>query len=153
MKGRGHSIAARSRGGILLSVAASLAGCAGTRALPTITVGAAAVDLAWSADEKAKPAAMRPLHESEAISVLWLRAGKSEPVHSHPNHDVVAVVVSGEGTLHIDGKALKMGAGDSFTIPKGAVHWVEMAEGTEAQALLITAPKMGDPKKFQKLEP
>ncbi len=54
--------------------------------------------------------------------VAILRPGKSNPVHFHPNCDEILTVVSGKIQHTMNEVSVEMGAGDTVSIPQGALH-------------------------------
>jgi quercetin dioxygenase-like cupin family protein len=61
-------------------------------------------------------------HSSEDLNVNLLRFERGEGVPEHVNAevDVLLVAIEGEGSIEIDGDALKLKAGQACIIPKGA---------------------------------
>lgn len=47
---------------------------------------------------------------------------RTEPVHSHPNQESGAELVSGSLVFEVDGKERRVGPGESITIPAGTPH-------------------------------
>lgn len=61
--------------------------------------------------------------------------GQGIPDESHSGFDELLVVIEGEMPLIVDGKSLRLKAGDFFLIPKGAIHSVPA--GSYGTLLLI----------------
>ena len=56
----------------------------------------------------------------DEIDISW-SAGKTTPEHAH-DYDVRALVLEGEITLTVAGKADRFDAGQVFTMPRGCPH-------------------------------
>ncbi len=56
------------------------------------------------------------------IGKCFIQPGKNNPVHHHPNCDEVLHVLKGTIRHRVDGEYVTMTAGDTISIPKGAVH-------------------------------
>ena len=59
------------------------------------------------------------------IGVCRIDAGKSNPLHYHPNCDEVLYVVSGRCRKTIGSQSVEMGPGDGIRIPRGQLHKAE----------------------------
>ena len=72
-----------------------------------------------------------------SLHVLLL-TGSEEP-HVHAKRDLVVLIISGLGRMHIDGVTHVMQAGDVFSIPAGVEHWAENEApgGSEAYAMFL----------------
>jgi quercetin dioxygenase-like cupin family protein len=60
--------------------------------------------------------------ESDDLNATLLAwpAGEANPEHVNAERDVLMVVVSGGGSLEVDGTAHELGPGDAVLVPKGA---------------------------------
>ena len=60
--------------------------------------------------------------ESDDLNATLLAwpAGEANPEHVNAERDVLIVVVSGSGSLEVDGEAHDLAAGDAVVVPKGA---------------------------------
>jgi quercetin dioxygenase-like cupin family protein len=78
-------------------------------------------EAAREASERGIPGAVWSLARGD-LNVNLVRFADGDGVEAHVNTevDVVGVVVAGEGTLEVDGKAVAIRAGDLFYVPKGA---------------------------------
>ncbi len=56
------------------------------------------------------------------VGKCFIRPGMNNPVHHHPNCDEVLHVIKGRIRHRVDGEFTEMTAGDTISIPKGAVH-------------------------------
>jgi quercetin dioxygenase-like cupin family protein len=50
------------------------------------------------------------------------REGDMPPLHVHHDHDETFVVLEGRVSLHLPGRAVELGAGESFFAPRGVPH-------------------------------
>jgi mannose-6-phosphate isomerase-like protein (cupin superfamily) len=68
--------------------------------------------------------ASRALGNSTTITVgrATINPGKANPVHSHPNCDEVLHVDNGHIIARVGDREYEMSAGDTITIPEGALH-------------------------------
>lgn len=100
--------------------------------------------------------AAHPLHPGEAIradlvertagaSVHVVQVHGSERPHRHVEHDLVVVVLRGEGVLTLGGEEIPMRAGDTVLVARGAPHWFAAEPGTTAVALVTFAPPLDAP--------
>jgi len=67
--------------------------------------------------------------ESMVTKMLYKR-GDCPPLHKHPNEQS-GYVVSGRYRITIGDRASEIGPGDSYTIPRGVEHSVEIIEPGE----------------------
>ncbi len=70
------------------------------------------------------------------VGVCRIDAGKSNPLHYHPNCDEVLYVVSGRCRKHIGGQSAEMGPGDCIRIPRGQHHKAEALGGAPMVCLI-----------------
>ncbi len=108
-------------------------------------------DVDWTAEEKLKPAAKRDLGQSADASYHAIRLRKAEPLHMHDTHDLVVVVLKGEGKIHFGYNAFELQKGDITRIPKGVPHWVENIGKEPLEAYAIYMPP-SDGKDFHRLD-
>ena len=59
-----------------------------------------------------------------SVAVMTLNAGKSTPLHRHPNCSELLYVQEGKVEFNLDGRATPLGAGDSALSPTGILHGV-----------------------------
>lgn len=70
----------------------------------------------------------RYLASGELVSMrLWDGEEPGEPEAARP-YETVGYVVGGRAELHLDGEFMPLGAGDSWTVPKGSSHTYEILE-------------------------
>ncbi len=80
------------------------------------------------------------LGQTEALSyhVIQIRGG--ETPHTHAEHDVVVTLLSGQGTLHVEGHAMPLKAGDTAMVRRGQVHFFINTGDVPAAAFATFAP-------------
>ncbi len=67
--------------------------------------------------------------ESMVTKMLY-KKGDNAPLHTHPNEQS-GYVISGRYSITIDGAKHELGAGDSYSIPRGIEHGIEIVEPGE----------------------
>ncbi|MBA3687032.1 MAG: cupin domain-containing protein [Planctomycetes bacterium] len=113
----------------LPALALLLAGC-GDAPSPRIITPALTIDqVAWTAADLVKPIAVRPLRSDADSTAMLIRLDGAERPHVHAEHDLVVVLRSGRGVIHLDGRSHEIGPGDVMEIPRGVVHWAESDGG------------------------
>ena len=65
--------------------------------------------------------------EKTLLIEVFLDQGSIVPEHSHP-HEQTGYMISGRMIFNIDGKEFSAKPGDSWAIPGGAVHSVDVLE-------------------------
>lgn len=84
-------------------------------------------------------------HRHEAIQVkVDFGPGVKFPKHSHPGVEL-AYVLSGEFEYELDGKVVRLKAGESLYIPAGAVHSARNVGGEVASELATYIVEKGKP--------
>jgi quercetin dioxygenase-like cupin family protein len=76
------------------------------------------------------------------VSIADLEPGAVLPAHSHP-HEQVGHVISGEIEITIDGEPRLVRPGDTFIIPGGVEHGVQVGSAP-AQVLDVFSPVRED---------
>ena len=76
-------------------------------------------------------------------SLLLIDGTAAEQPHVHQRHDLTVVLLSGHGTLVVEGRRHDMRAGDVAHIGRGKVH--AFAPSGRATALAIFAPRLEAP--------
>ncbi|MBA2481454.1 MAG: cupin domain-containing protein [Planctomycetes bacterium] len=100
--------------------------------------------VAWSDAERAKPVAAKLLRTTDQASTFLILLNQAESPHTHDTHDVMVVMVSGGGILHIGDRAEPVRPGDIMEIPRGVVHWAEnTAPGGSVVYAVFTPPYDG----------
>jgi len=89
-------------------------------------------------------ASIWPLIEAKRMQLvsLELRGGFFHPRHSHPRHEAVGHVISGQLEMEIGGIVYLLGTGDSWYHPVGVEHSTRALEDT--LAVEIHAPRRAD---------
>jgi mannose-6-phosphate isomerase-like protein (cupin superfamily) len=61
---------------------------------------------------------------SQNLAITWVDSppGSQQPLHRHPDHEQVYVIVRGRGTMTIDAEAQEVAAGTLVFVPPGAEH-------------------------------
>lgn len=87
-------------------------------------------EISWLISGRLDPAA------TMTVGYCRIDAGKSNPLHFHPNCDEVLYVLSGRCRKTVGAQSVEMGPGDCIRIPRGQKHRVE-ALGSEPFTCLI----------------
>lgn len=68
----------------------------------------------------------------EAFDLVELegREGDMPPLHVHRDHDETFVVIEGRISLHLPGRSVEIGPGESFFAPRGIPHAYRVESGT-----------------------
>jgi quercetin dioxygenase-like cupin family protein len=92
-------------------------------------------------------------HSPEALLVegYWAPDAPPPPKHFHPSQDERFEVLAGTLKARIDGEERTFAAGETFHIPRSAVHQIWNANGEPARALWRTAPAGRTPEWFRAL--
>jgi quercetin dioxygenase-like cupin family protein len=99
----------------------------------------------------AKILAENPMDRAENIKTTNLGRGQSmshhivqirdrETPHIHKLHDLMVVMIRGQGYLMMDSRRIQLSAGDVAHIPRGAVHYFVNAAREPAAAFVIFSP-------------
>jgi quercetin dioxygenase-like cupin family protein len=83
----------------------------------------------WSAEDLAKPIAVRPLGATPESSRFAIRLREAEKPHIHREHDIVVVLMQGLARVHLGEHIHDMRPGDVMEIPRGVVHWAIPVDG------------------------
>ena len=87
-----------------------------------------------------------------AMFEFTVPAGAKAPApHSHTHYDETIYGLEGVTTFTVDGQAVDLGPGDSYFIPRGAVHgFNNLTQGT-AKALAVVTPALIGPEFFREV--
>ncbi|MGB0713015.1 MAG: cupin domain-containing protein [Gammaproteobacteria bacterium] len=109
---------------------------------PTRLIGPDGIQEAieWTAEEQAKPIAIRHLHRNADTSTHIVRLKGAEPPHYHDRHDLTVTLLSGRSTLHLKDHDIHMGPGDTAFIPRGVFHWAENTAQGASEAFVQFTP-------------
>lgn len=127
----------------LVLCALVLAGCSAPPTPPrgrVITTLPEPVAPLWTADELAKPIAVRRLRATAEVSVSLIRLAGAEQPHIHKDHDLVVVLLSGTARLHLGGRTIDVRPGDVMEIPRGVVHWAENTGPEASEVYAVFSP-------------
>lgn len=94
----------------------------------------------WTAEEQQKDIAIRELSRSASASLHLVRARGAEKPHTHDEHDLVVVLLSGSVRAHLGDQIIDAQAGDTLTIPRGLPHWVENTGADPSLSLAVFSP-------------
>lgn len=105
-----------------------------------VTADGPAEPVVWSAEEQAKPIAVRKLRATPGTSQSLIRLHGAEKPHIHQNHDLVVVMLSGGGVLHLGERSVPVHPGDVMEIPRGTVHWAENTDPVASEVYVVFSP-------------
>src|ERR1700748_3996442 len=78
---------------------------------------------------------------SVAVFEFDVPAGAKVPIaHSHDGYEETIYGLEGVLTFTVDGQKVEIGPGDSFCIPRGAVHRFDNVHPTGAKVLVTITP-------------
>ena len=66
--------------------------------------------------------------------------GSGAGLHRHPTYDETFIICEGQFDFHIDGKDLKVGAGETIFVPRGTPHGFKCAGPGIGRQLIISSP-------------
>ena len=128
------------RGWPFLLLTLLLAGCGSAVGGRVISPEGDESDFAWTADEIAKPIAVRHRHATAETSVSLIRLAGAEQPHLHKDHDLVVVLLRGSARLHLGERVIDVHPGDVIEIPRGVVHWAENTARSASDVYAIFSP-------------
>jgi quercetin dioxygenase-like cupin family protein len=73
------------------------------------------------------------------------------PAHSHDHYEETIYGLEGVLSWTIDGKAIDLGPGDAFCIPRGIVHRFDNKRPEDAKALCVVTPAAIGPEYFREV--
>lgn len=79
------------------------------------------------------------------------KAGLPGPAHSHDHYEETFYGVSGILTLTVGGNQIEVGRGETFCIPRGAVHRFENKGDDAAMAVCVITPAKLGPEYFREV--
>jgi quercetin dioxygenase-like cupin family protein len=87
---------------------------------------------------------------SVAMFEFTVPVGAKVPLpHSHKHYDETIYGVAGVITFTVDGKAVDIAPGESYFIPRGAVHGFNNLKQADAKALAVVTPALIGPDFFK----
>ena len=85
-----------------------------------------------------------------AMFEFMVPVGAKVPLpHSHQQYDETIYGVEGVLTFTVDGSTVPIGPGESYFIPRGAVHGFNNLKQTDAKALAVVTPALIGPDFFK----
>jgi mannose-6-phosphate isomerase-like protein (cupin superfamily) len=87
-----------------------------------------------------KELAIGDLWRSESSSTHVVQIRTEEKMHTHQNHDLVAILQKGSGTLYIGSSALAMAPGSVASVPRGVPHAFVNDSTEPAAAFVVFTP-------------
>jgi len=97
-------------------------------AVPVTEAGARGISLRWVISEKDGA-------ENFFMRVVSFQPDSVSPAHQHP-YEHETFVLSGRGTLEVEGKKVELKPGDAVFIPGGSHHCFKSDEGMEMMCLI-----------------
>jgi quercetin dioxygenase-like cupin family protein len=89
---------------------------------------------------------------SVAMFEFVVPVGAKVPLpHSHKHYDETVYGVDGVITFAVDGRAVDIGPGDLFFIPRGVVHAFNNLKQSNAKALAVITPALLGPDYFKEV--
>jgi mannose-6-phosphate isomerase-like protein (cupin superfamily) len=80
------------------------------------------------------------LGRTESLSYHFIQIRDREAPHSHMKHDLIVTLLSGQGALHVEGRAVSMSPGDTAVIRRGQDHFFVNTGERPAAAFVTFAP-------------
>jgi mannose-6-phosphate isomerase-like protein (cupin superfamily) len=82
------------------------------------------------------------LVKNSALSVIQERmpAGTAEARHFHRHAQQFFYILAGEAVMEVEGRSIRLTAGEGIWIPTGAAHQMKNASGGEVHFLVISHP-------------
>jgi mannose-6-phosphate isomerase-like protein (cupin superfamily) len=105
-----------------------------------VTADGPAEPVIWTAEEQARPIAVRALRATPGTSLSLIRLRAAEKPHIHQHHDLVVVMLSGGGVLHLGERSIAVHPGDVMEIPRGTVHWAENTDPLASEVYAVFSP-------------
>lgn len=119
----------------------SLAGCrTSVRPARIISPEGILPKTAWSREERQKEIAVRTLKTTQEASFHLIRLRTTEKPHTHNNHDLTVVMLSGGARVFIEGRRYEVNPGDIVEIPRGKVHWAENRASEASEVYAVFTP-------------
>lgn len=132
---------------ILIASLLALAGCATSRlewiTFPDEATGKGVSLDAWLTQHPLAPGQEIAFHEiarTEGSSTHLVQIRTEEKLHAHQKHDLVAIVLKGNGTLTLGDRHLYLKAGGVVTIPRGVPHAFQNRSKAPAVAYVVFTP-------------
>ena len=78
-------------------------------------------------------------------------AGRMPAPHSHDAFEETVYGLEGVTSWTVDGRAIEIGVGDAFCVPRGAVHGFRNAGADDARFLAVASPGVMGPDYFREV--
>src|SRR3982751_706492 len=115
----------------------------GSESQATIQVGALSVRFLVEAADS---------NGSVSVFECAVPAGTRMPApHSHDAFEETIYGVEGMTSWTVDGRAVEIGVGDAFCVPRGAVHGFQNASAEDAKFLAVASPGVLGPNYFREV--
>ena len=89
---------------------------------------------------------------SVAVFEFTVPVGAKVPIpHSHKHYDETVYGVEGTLAFTVDGETVPIRPGESYFIPRGAVHGCDNLKQTDAKALAVVTPALISPDFFKEV--
>jgi len=125
---------------VLLLASLAMIGCSTATRGRVVSPHQDLIAPAWTAEEQAKPIAVRRLRATAETSVSLIRLAGTEQPHIHKDHDLVVVLLAGSARLHLGERIIDVRPGDVMEIPRGTVHWAENTGADASEVYAIFSP-------------
>jgi mannose-6-phosphate isomerase-like protein (cupin superfamily) len=77
---------------------------------------------------------------NQSLAEAIVGPGIRTAAHYHPKTEEIYYILSGTGTMHLEGEEKTVGPGDAIAIPPGAVHWIENRASEDLVFLCACSP-------------
>ena len=80
--------------------------------------------------------------ESFSLNVVVIKPDNTvKPAHSHPNHEELIYVVSGEGKAYIDGEIYPIHSGTAVLFPQKSIHMLRNSGNIDMKVVCFFVPQ------------
>ncbi|HMM49198.1 MAG TPA: cupin domain-containing protein [Miltoncostaeaceae bacterium] len=85
---------------------------------------------------------------NHSLAEATLAAGQATTRHHHRESEEIYYLLSGDGTMEVDGQVRTVGAGDAILIPPGAWHQLRAGNDAPVRLLCSCSPPYRDEDTF-----
>lgn len=124
---------------LILGILFLSAGCASKRT-PQIFTPNGNLAAYWTPEELEQNIAAKKDRETSAASYHFIRVRGAEKPHTHQEHDLTVILLSGKAKVHFRNREYFMEPGDIVEIPKGTYHWAENLFGAGSEVYAVFTP-------------
>lgn len=78
--------------------------------------------------------------EKHTVAIVKLPASSKLDQHFHKEREESYLVLSGSGSITIDGKRIDITSGDLVSVAPGEIHLLEASQNQSLEYVVITAP-------------